>query len=320
MTARVHTIDCAYTDHPGIAAAYLIEDRGEVAIIEANTSQAVPIILDHLAQLGHTPEDVRYVVITHIHLDHAGGAGTLMRACPNATLLAHPKAAPHAIDPTRIEKGARAVYGEVFDDLYGEIVPVPAERVRALEDGETFPLGQRTLTVLHTRGHANHHFVVHDPGADAVFTGDSFGLVYPVLQHRGLFAFPSTTPTDFDPEAAHASIERILATGAGRAFPTHFGEHRDLQGIADQLHPLLDAHADIVDRADAAEIADEALDAWCRRELTAVFDAHLEAHGMGDEVEAHAMVRFDRNLNAQGLAFSVRKRRYKRKKAAEAGA
>jgi len=315
MPATVRTIDCEYTDRPGIAAAYLIQDAGQAAFIETNTALAVPTLLAALADEGLAPEQVRWIVITHVHLDHAGGAGQLMQACPNATLLAHPKAARHAIDPSRIEAGARQVYGEHFDALYGELLPIDSERVRALDDGESFELGERTLTVHHTRGHANHHFVVHDPGADAVFTGDSFGILYPALQRYRTCAFPSTTPTDFDAPAAKDSIDRIVALGASRVFPTHFGEHTELSVIAEQLKPLLDAHAAIVDAADQADVSDDALDAYCHKHIEPVFEGILDAAGLADDSQARSIVRFDRDLNAQGLAFAVRKRRYKRKKA-----
>jgi glyoxylase-like metal-dependent hydrolase (beta-lactamase superfamily II) len=314
----IHTIDCHYTGRPGIAAAYLIVDGDEVAFVETNTTPAVPLLLEALAAAGRKPEDVRWVIVTHIHLDHAGGAGALMAACPNATLLAHPKAAPHAIDPRRIVAGATQVYGEAtFAELYGEITPVPAERVRSLEDGATVTLGSRTLRFLHTRGHANHHFVVHDTTANAVFTGDSFGILYPDAQVHGVFCFPSTSPTDFDPEAAHASVDRIVATGADAVYPTHFGRHGDLPILAEQLHTMLDAHAAILEEADTRDLDGDELDAFCRERVTALFDAELAARGLSDDAVVREITALDVDLNAQGVAFALQKRRYKRRRAAQ---
>lgn len=316
MTSGVHTVDTGYAGMTDLAAAYLVVDGDEAAFVETNTSASVPRLLEALAAAGRTPEQVRYVAITHIHLDHAGGAGVLMDACPNATLLAHPKAAPHAVDPSRIIAGATKVYGEqAFAELYGEVRPVPEERVRVLEDGETVSLGGRTLTAWHTRGHANHHFVLHDDVADTVFTGDAFGLLYPALQRNGPFVVPSTTPTDFDPEAAHAAVDRIVALGTATLHPTHFGAHPMRAELADQLHRLLDGHAAIVDAADAQDLPDDALDAFCDERVERLMAGALDRAGFGGDAQAAQQLTFDAKLNAQGLAFAVRKRRYKRAKA-----
>lgn len=310
------TVDTHYTGRPRVAAAYLLVEDDRVAFVEANTTPNVPRLLAALSEADRRPEDVEYVVVTHIHLDHAGGAGALMAACPNATLLAHPKAAPHAIDPSRIIRGATEVYGEeTFEALYGEVVPVPEARVRILADGETLSFGSRTWHVLHTRGHANHHLCLHDEAADAVFTGDSFGVIYPDLQRHGPLALPSTTPTDFDPEAAHDSIERILATGVGRVFPTHFGEQTALRALADQLHARLDAHAVLVDRADALDLHGEVLDRFCLDGVRTIIAAALDEVGLGGEARAAELADLDARLNAQGLAFALAKRRYKRSRA-----
>jgi glyoxylase-like metal-dependent hydrolase (beta-lactamase superfamily II) len=302
---------------PGIAAAYLLlpEEGRACAFVETNTAHAVPTLLKALEAHGRTPEDVQYVIITHIHLDHAGGAGQLMAACPNATLLAHPKAAPHAVDPSRIVRGATAVYGEErFASLYGEVRPIPEERVVAMDDDSTVQLGNHTLRFLHTRGHANHHMCVFDETANGVFTGDSFGILYPALQRNGLFAFPSTSPTDFDGPAAIEALDRIVGTGAARVWPTHFDVHTDLAGIADQLRPMLERSTALVDEADASGIEDEALDAWFDRAVRAMFEERLVAAGLADDPVVRRQVELDIDLNGQGLAFAVRKRRFKRAK------
>lgn len=313
MSHDVVTIDTRYNDASDLAAAYLLTGGDEVAFVETNTAFAVPRLLEALQAAGRSPEDVRYVFITHIHLDHAGGAGQLMAACPHATLLAHPKAAAHAIDPSRIIAGATQVYGaEDFARLYGEVWPVPEERVRVLQDGETVHLADRPLTAWHTRGHANHHLVLHDPAADTVYTGDSFGLLYPSLQRHGPFVVPSTTPTDFDPEAAHASVDRIAALGTAWLHPTHFGRHAMIPALTAQLHHLLDGHAALVDRADADGLVGEELDQACLDGVWALFDVHLDQAGLGGDAAARQRLHFDAVLNAQGLAFAVKKRRYKR--------
>ncbi|MCB9688035.1 MAG: MBL fold metallo-hydrolase [Alphaproteobacteria bacterium] len=313
MTAPVVTIDTEYTGEHGVAACYLIEDGGRAAFVETNTVRAVPRLLGALAETGLTPEQVDLVLVTHAHLDHAGGAGELVRHLPNAVVMTHPKAAPHLIDPSRIRAGATEVYGEArFAELYGELVPIPAERVRSMADGEEVRLADRPLRFLHTRGHANHHLVVHDPLGDAVFTGDAFGIVYPYLQRNGTLAFPSTTPTDFDADAALASVDRIAALGTARVFPTHMAEQRDVAGIADALRRQLRVLGEAVDRADREGIDGDALDAFFGRLCAEVLDAELASHGFGDDPVARKLVALDAELNGQGLAFAVRKRRFKR--------
>ena len=159
--------------------------------------------MEVLKKEGLKPEDVQYLIITHVHLDHAGGSSALLKACPNAVLLAHPRAATHIIDPTKLIKSARLVYGEsAFEKLYGEIEPVASARVRVMNDGETVQFGSRNLHFFYTRGHANHHFCILDSGSEGIFTGDSFGLAYPALQKNGLLIIPSTSPTDFNPDEA----------------------------------------------------------------------------------------------------------------------
>ncbi|MFT6378326.1 MAG: glyoxylase-like metal-dependent hydrolase (beta-lactamase superfamily II) [Myxococcota bacterium] len=308
----VITIDTLYTGVAKVAAAYLVVEDGQAAFIETNTSSCVPTLLQALADAGLTVADVKYVIITHIHLDHAGGAGTLMAACPNAILLAHPKAAPHAIDPARIIAGATAVYGQrAFDELYGVVEPVPADRVQIMADNETVTLGQRTLTFLHTRGHANHHFCVYDDASNSIFTGDSFGVLYPHMQGNGTLALASTSPTDFDGPAAHASVDRIVATGAKTVYPTHFGPHTDLTTAATQIHAQITEYEAVVDHALENDLQDDALDAYCSRRAKQIIEAQLVSLGHDTAEAATGIVATDVDLNGQGIAFAVRKIRFK---------
>lgn len=308
----ITTIDARYFGHEGFTATYLMREGGEAAFVETATNRSVPAMLAALDAEGMSPKQVRYVVITHVHLDHAGGAAALMRACPNATLLAHPRAATHAIDPTKLVASAKQVYGkEQFAALYGSVDPIDADRVRTMADDEVLTFGERTLRFLHTRGHANHHFCVLDSKSNAIFTGDAFGLVYPQLQRRGLFALPSTSPTDFDGAAAKASVDRIVATGATQAMLTHYGSVSDLQGVADRLHPQLDAYTTIVDEAFASDHEGDALDEFCKTGVERIFVDLLDTVGLGSDAQANTILRTDRSLNAQGIAFAVRKKRHK---------
>lgn len=305
-------IDVGYMGRPGVAAAFLVQDGGEAAFVETGTAPSLPRMRAALEEEGLRPEQVRYVIITHVHLDHAGGASALMAAFPEATLLAHPRAARHAIDPSRLVASATAVYGaERFGELYGTIEPIDADRVRSLDDGEVLPLGGRELAFLHTRGHANHHFVVHDREAGGVFTGDSFGIAYPALQTDGRFVFPSTSPTDFDPVAARQSLRRVVDTGARRVWLTHFGERRDVAEMAAELDGQLEAYEALLERAMAVE--DDALDAFCEEQVRALFDALFARHPGADTAAQRALVELDVDLNAQGVAVAVRRARSRRR-------
>lgn len=304
---RLVTVDCDYL-MPGLAAAYLRVQGEEAAFIEANTSHAVPRLMEALAREGLRPEQVRWVIVTHAHLDHAGGASALMRACPQATLLAHPRAARHLIDPSRLVASARAVYGEErFDALYGAIDPLDAARVRALDDGAEVTLGGAPLRFHHTRGHANHHFVVHDPARQAVFTGDTFGLVYPRLQRQGRLAFPSTSPTDFDAEAAHKSVDLVRGLGVRRACLTHFGEIEDIEVVAGQLHRFLDLAGELVEAA--VSLPETEAEAMITARLEEAMARAVSEAGLTLDAEDRALLEVDRTLNAQGLAFAAKKRR-----------
>jgi glyoxylase-like metal-dependent hydrolase (beta-lactamase superfamily II) len=299
------TIDCHYLQ-PKLAAAYLRVEGREAAFIEANTTHAVPRLLAALTQTGLAPEDVRYVIVTHAHLDHAGGASALMAACPNATLLCHPRAARNLIDPAKLVASAQRVYGPAaFEQLYGAINPIPAARVRELADGAQVLLGSASFRVWHTAGHAKHHFVVHDVAREAVFTGDAFGLIYPHLQRARRFAFPSTSPIDFDAVEAHRSIDRIVGLAPAEVLPTHFGPYSDVEEIAGQLRRWIDVSQAAVEACMGRGQVD------CEGVLREVLDAELlrataEA-GLTLTAEDRALLELDLKLNAQGLAVVVAK-------------
>jgi len=303
------TIDCDKR-HPQFTAVYLRTAGRECALIETETSHARPRILQALADQGYAPQDVRWIIVTHAHLDHAGGAGGLMAACPNATLIGHPRAVSHLVAPEKLVHSAASVYGaEQFANLYGTIEPIPAQRVRAVAEGETIALGDTELRVLHVEGHANHHIALADPATDSVFTGDAFGVVYPALQSHGVFALPSTSPTNFDAQKAHASIDRIRQIGASYMCLTHFGVHSEVGAIADQLHEWLELAekwvCDACDSGDSAEVITERLrGAW--REAA---ERTIHARGFGFSHDEWRLLDTDFSLNAQGLAVAAMRRR-----------
>lgn len=294
------TLDADYL-RPGLAAIHLIVEQGHVAIVDTGTNQSVPTVLAELQRTGLTPADVDYVIATHVHLDHAGAAGALMQACANARLVVHPKGARHLIDPAKLVAGSIAVYGEMaFRELYGEIVPVPAERVIEGHDGLRLDFQGRVLTFLDTPGHARHHFCIHDARSESVFTGDTFGISYREFDVEGRpFIYPTTTPVQFDPAALHGSIDRIVALEAEAAFLTHYGRITGLAALAPRLHELIDEWSELALAAPGVgEARQAALEAALERGLM----ARLRAHGcVLDDATCHELLANDVRLNAMGL-------------------
>jgi glyoxylase-like metal-dependent hydrolase (beta-lactamase superfamily II) len=299
---------------PGLAACYLVRGGGRLAFIDTGTTHTVPLLLAVLAELGHGPQDVDYVIPTHVHLDHAGGAGTLMQHCPRAQLAIHPKGAPHMIDPARLTAGATAVYGEAgFAAAFGGLTPVPEARVRVLADGAVLDLGGRALRFLDTPGHANHHGCIHDPLTRACFTGDTFGIAYrELVTPAGPYLFAPTTPVAFDPEAWQASLDRLMALSPQAMYLTHFGRVDRPANLLDPLRDSIRAQAAL-----ALEIA--AAGAAGRPErLRAAVAAHLvdgaRAHGCTlEEAQIRDVLAVDIDLNAQGLeVWLVRQERRRR--------
>lgn len=311
----IHTIDCHYLGRPRFAAAYLLVDDGEAAFVDNNTNNAVPRLLAALDDAGLEPGQVRYLIVTHVHLDHAGGTSAMAEACPKATVIAHPRASPHIVDPAKLVRSASAVYGEeTFERLYGRIEPVAAERVREMQDEETLDLGRRTLRFLHTRGHANHHFCIADDSSGSIFTGDAFGLHYPELQERGTFAIPSTSPTDFDGELARQAIRRLVDESPDVMYPTHFGAVTDIEESAEQLIRQLEFAERVMQDAYDSDHDDDDLEDYVKSRLVDYFSGLLDRHGGGSE--AWKLVELDIGLNAQGIAFAANKKRRKAREAA----
>ena len=298
-----HGISCIETGYvrPGLAACYLVVDRGEAALIETGTTRSVARILRALEEHGIARDAVRYVIPTHVHLDHAGGAGALLRALPGSRLVVHPRGARHLVEPARLIEGATAVYGaERFARLYGEIVPVPAARVDIAEDGSRWNLGSRQLLVRDTPGHARHHFCLWDERSGGWFTGDTFGVAYRELHGAsGPFVLPTTTPVQFDPPALLRSIALLMEAQPRSIYLTHHGRIAPTGAIANSLREQIEAYADF---ARAVDPADDTAEERLRTQLAGYTLARLRAHGC--RWKDAALTRFlalDIDLNAAGL-------------------
>lgn len=223
-------LDLDFRDTEGLIAAYLLPLEDGWALIETGPTTCREGVLAAVARAGVSPNEVRQVFVTHIHLDHAGGMGALVDAFPRATFYAHELGVPHLVDPTRLIASARRAWGPASDLLWGEIVPVPAPRVVALKGGERFPLKGGELSVLATPGHARHHLAFFDSGIRAVFAGDGAGVR---LEHSPRLR-PAVPPPDLDLEALFASLDVMRRTDPRLLLLSHFGPTP--HGASDLVH------------------------------------------------------------------------------------
>lgn len=296
-------IYCIDTDlyRPQLAACYLIREGDAVAFVDTGTYHTVPLLMEVLAELGLGADNVRYVIPTHVHLDHAGGAGELMACCPNASLIVHPKGAQHMIDPSRLQAGATAVYGEEgFVRDYGKLVAVPAERVIAAEDGYVIDLNGRLLTFLDTPGHANHHGCIFDQRTASCFTGDTFGISYREFDTaQGVWMFAPTTPVAFSPDEWLVSLDKLAALQPSAMLLTHYGRVTDVAGLMVKLRNSIQSLAALaLEHADQLEGRVETL----RERILGVWYEEIYAHGSDlSKGDIGQLLAVDLELNAQGL-------------------
>ena len=297
----IHVIDTGF-HRPRFDAAYLIVEKGRAAFVDSGTNHSVPRLLAALDAAGLAPEAVDLVIATHVHLDHAGGVGLLMRHLPRAQLVAHPRGARHLIDPVHLVKGATAVYGaEEIERSYGTIVGVPEDRVVQTADGMTMELAGRPLLFLDTPGHAMHHHCIWDERSRGIFTGDTFGLSYREFDTaRGAWIMPTTTPVQFQPEALRRSIERLLAFTPQQIYVTHYGPVGDVPRLAALLLGQLGEMVTLAKSLTAGPDRHEAL----KRGLEAIHLRSLRAHGvtLPDE-RLRELLALDFELNAQGIGI-----------------
>jgi len=294
---------------PGLAACYLIRAGKRLACVETGTARSVPGILAVVAALRLTPEAVDYVIPTHVHLDHAGGAGALMACCPNAQLVIHPKGADHMIDPSKLVARATAVYGEEnFARHFDTLMPIPAERVIVAEDGMTIDLAGRPLTFIDTPGHANHHGCLFDARTQGWFTGDTFGIAYSELHTPdGPFLFAPATPVAFDPNAWQKSLDRLMAREPRALYLTHYGRLDNPRALEDELRQSI---CDLAALALAEETNEQ--EGRGERLRTGVAEQLIgRARRQGcalDESRIQDIIEVDITLNAQGLEVWLARR------------
>ena len=295
----VVTIDANYIK-PGIASIQLLVNKHHAVFFDTGTARSLPYVQEVLRHKGLSQTDVDFVVPTHVHLDHAGGAGAMMQAFPNAKLIIHPRGAAHMIDPTKLWLGTVAVYGEkVAKKLYGEVIPVEEERIIIADDGMELEFHGVELKFLDTPGHARHHFCVVCPRHHMIFAGDTMGISYRMFDGpNGPFVFPTTSPVQFEPDALHQSIDKLMDTDPQSVFLTHFGKIEPNQKMVASLHDRIDSFVSIAKELLGKDQIEQPLE----QSITDYLAEEAKLHGVPlTEREIRAGLRMDAKLNADGI-------------------
>ncbi|MEE9396611.1 MAG: MBL fold metallo-hydrolase [Methylococcales bacterium] len=303
-------ITCIDTEYcrEKMAACYLIQNNNRAAIVDTGTNFSIPNILEVLKIKNISISDVEYVIPTHVHLDHAGGVGKLMRLCPEARLVIHPRGASHMIDPTKLIAGSIAVYGEkAFYKNYGELEPVSEDRVILAEE-MALDLAGRTLLFLDAPGHARHHLCIVDEYSKGIFSGDVFGVSYREFDSgKTPFVFPPSTPVQFDPDAWHNTLDRLMTYSPERMYLTHYSMVTDIKEMCSRLHFLIDEYV---------KIAKEHINSSHRyqkihKKMSELLLSEIAACGCGlSEQKILNILSIDLDLNTQGLEVWLDRRQH----------
>ena len=298
LNSRIYLIDGYDLGIKERTGTYVIAED-ELTLIDTGASPSVPYIKQGLSELGYTLDQVKYIIVTHVHLDHAGGAGLLLQDCPNAKVVVHPKGARHLADPSRLIAGARMVYGEQFDPLFDPIVPVPENQLIEKTEGGQLEIGSAcTLEFWDTPGHAKHHFGIYDPVSNGMFAGDTVGIRYQQLIPDGIPLFlPSTSPNQFDPAAMQLAIDRFQTANFDAIYYGHYGM------TSEPKEALRQAGAWLV------EFLEEAEDAFAKQQspqdlaarLQEMVRTHLRSLGVPDDHKVYSIIKVDMEVSAMGL-------------------
>lgn len=270
----------------------------QLTLVETSASPSIPHVLEGLQTLGIDPKEISYIIVTHIHLDHAGGVGLLLRECPQAKVVVHPKGARHLINPERLIQGAKSVYGEQFDRLFEPILPVPESSIIVIDDRETLQIGpSRTLQFFDTPGHANHHFSIFDPASNGLFTGDTCGVRYPYAQEAGVFYLPSTSPNQFNPQAMLQSLGLIKTLRVDRIYFGHYGMSTEPDEVYHQIRHWLPVFVSTAERIWQQGKGAEELTAALLDEV----QQHLASKGVPYDHVIYQILQLDLGVCAIGL-------------------
>jgi glyoxylase-like metal-dependent hydrolase (beta-lactamase superfamily II) len=296
----ISVIDSGYLGND-IAAIYFLRQNDQIAIIETGTKHSLPNINKALEKKGLSYSNVSYIIPTHVHLDHAAGAGVLMSLCKNAKLVIHPRGVRHMIDPSKLVVGTKAVYGEdKFNQLYGNLMPIDCDRIIEADDGFILDFCGRELKFIDTPGHARHHFCVWDKLSGAMFTGDTFGVSYREFDTRdGVFIFPTTTPTQFEPAELVQSITKIMEYKPQYLCLTHYGAIKPNKKVVEQLIDSIYYMSNIAKKYYGQPHSEEKVSGAIMQYLL----KKLELTGFSDLDFCKEKLANDVSLNTQGLLY-----------------
>jgi len=303
----IFAVDAEYV-RPGYAAVHIIQHNGRAAFVDTGTNHSVPHLLAALEELGIARDAVDYVLLTHIHLDHAGGAGLLCSHLPNARVLIHPRGVAHMVDPSKLVAASQSVYGaEAFRKLYGDVLPVPQDKVVSVTDNYRCDLGGRELLLIHTPGHALHHYSIVDRKHSAIFSGDTFGLSYRALDTpQGAFIVVTSSPSQFDPDQLSASIDRLMSYEPESIYLMHFSRVTGTPRLAAMLKSQIREFVRIAQESDAQPDAHNSI----RTAMMEMWMELLRQQGSTlSPAEVSDWLEGDLELNAQGLVIWMERQR-----------
>lgn len=301
----IDDFDLSMTERTGTYV--LLEEK--ITLIETSASPSIPYILEGLEALEISPGDIAYIIVTHIHLDHAGGAGLMLKHCPHAKVIVHPKGARHLTEPSRLIAGAKAVYGEKFSELFDPILEIPEDRIIIKDDGDTLVISEElTLQFLDTPGHANHHFSIYHPATKGIFSGDTAGIYYPQIHREGIeFYLPSTSPNQFDPKKMLYSITRYKELGIERIYFGHYGKSENpaeaFKQVEYWLEIFLSEAMQVVSVGNGTEHQVEAV----TKRLFAKVKAYLVQQGLAVNHPIFELLYLDINVSSMGLVHYLSK-------------
>jgi len=278
---------------------YVLHEE-ELTVIETSASPSISHLISGLEKLHIDLNEVRNIIITHIHLDHAGGAGLLLKKCPNARILVHSKGARHLENPTRLIEGAKAVYGKRFKELFDPILPIPEDRIVIMKDYEKMKIGMnRTLTFIDTPGHAKHHFSIHDSKTNGIFVGDTVGVYYPQLDTE--LYLPSTSPNQFDPDDMLASADKIKSFHPSLIYFGHYGQSNNPDEVIRQLTTWLSVFLRITEEVTSEDQKNADRSEHLFKALLSNVQGALFKQGVPLDHTVYQYIKMDLHVSALGL-------------------